>query len=138
MRSMSQCFNMVYLTGGFTHALNDVLHAAEREPLGVPLFKLAKDHWYPANIIGQSLQRAGDRWHPVTIRARSGDDQHRGRGAGAQFDVVWNLVDSHRYRYALRESDPLEGRRDGGQQFESCAAVFLGNAPADAVDAALQ
>jgi len=36
---------MVYLAGGFTHALNDVLH--ERERLGVPLFKLAKDHWYP-------------------------------------------------------------------------------------------
>ena len=31
MRSMSQCFNIVYLAGGFTHALNDVLHAAERE-----------------------------------------------------------------------------------------------------------
>jgi hypothetical protein len=28
------------------HALNDALHAAERERLGGPLFKLAKDHWY--------------------------------------------------------------------------------------------
>src|SRR6266404_1888140 len=48
MSSMSQCFNIVYLAGGFTHALNDVLHGAERERLGVPVFKLAKDHWYPA------------------------------------------------------------------------------------------
>jgi Protein of unknown function (DUF2721) len=45
---MSQCFNIVYLAGGFTHALNDVLHGAERERLGVPVFKRAKDHWYPA------------------------------------------------------------------------------------------
>jgi hypothetical protein len=95
---MSQCFNMVYLADGFTHAVNDVLHAAERERLGVPVSKLAKEHWYPASIIGQSLQRAGNRWHPITIRARSRDDHHRGRGAGAQFDVVRNLVDSHRYR----------------------------------------
>jgi hypothetical protein len=80
------------------HALNDVLHAAERERLGVPLFKLAKDHWYPANIIDHSLQRAGNRWHPVSIRARSGHDHYRGRGTGAQFDVVWKLVDAHRYR----------------------------------------
>jgi hypothetical protein len=41
MRSTSQCLNIVYLAGGFTHALNDVLHAAERERLGVPVFKLA-------------------------------------------------------------------------------------------------
>jgi hypothetical protein len=39
---MSQCFNMVYLAGGFTHALNDVLRAAERERLGVSVSKLAK------------------------------------------------------------------------------------------------
>jgi hypothetical protein len=45
---MNQCFNIVYLAGCFTHALNDVLHGAERERLGVPVFKLAKDHWYPA------------------------------------------------------------------------------------------
>jgi hypothetical protein len=47
MRSKSQCFNIVYLASGFTHALNDLLHAAERERLGVLVFKLAKDHWYP-------------------------------------------------------------------------------------------
>src|SRR6478752_4682191 len=41
---MSQCFNIVYLAGGFPHTLNDVLHAAERERLGVPVFELAKDH----------------------------------------------------------------------------------------------
>jgi hypothetical protein len=46
---MSQCFNIVYLAGGFTLALNAVLHGAERERLGVPVFKLAKDHWYPAH-----------------------------------------------------------------------------------------
>jgi hypothetical protein len=46
---MNQCFNIVYLAGGFTHALNDVLHGAERERLGVPVFKLTKDHWYPAS-----------------------------------------------------------------------------------------
>jgi hypothetical protein len=45
---MSQCFNIVYLAGGFTHALNDALHGAERKRLGVPVFMLAKDHWYPA------------------------------------------------------------------------------------------
>jgi hypothetical protein len=39
---------MVYLAGGFTHALNDVPRAVERERLGVSVFKLAKDHWYPA------------------------------------------------------------------------------------------
>jgi hypothetical protein len=87
---MSQCFNMGYLAGGFTHALNDVLHAAERERL----FR----HADVKRIIDHSLQRAGNRWHPVTIRARSGDDHHRGRGAGAQFDVVRNLLDAHRYR----------------------------------------
>jgi hypothetical protein len=32
---MNQCFNIVYLAGGFTHALNDVLHGAERERLCV-------------------------------------------------------------------------------------------------------
>jgi hypothetical protein len=32
---MSKCFNIVYLAGGFTHALKDVLHGAERERLGV-------------------------------------------------------------------------------------------------------
>ena len=66
-------------------------------------------------LFDHSLQDAGNRRHLVTIRARSGDDHHRGRGAGAQFDMVWNLLDAHRYRYALRETDPLEGRRDGGQ-----------------------
>src|SRR5215831_9701176 len=90
------------------------------------------------DLDSRSLQRAGNRWHLVTIRARSGDDHHRGRGAGAQFDLVWNLLDAHHYRYALRESDPLESRLDGGQQLEACAAVLLGNAPADAFDAALQ
>ena len=35
---MSQCFNIVYLAGGFTHALNDVLH--ERERYVVPDFKV--------------------------------------------------------------------------------------------------
>src|SRR5207344_3334974 len=40
MSSMNQCFNIVYLAGGFTHALNDVSHGAERERLGVPVFKL--------------------------------------------------------------------------------------------------
>jgi hypothetical protein len=89
-------------------------------------------------IIDHSLQHAGNRWHPVTIRARSADDQNRGRGAGAQFDVVRNLLDAHHDRYALREPDPLEGRLDGGQLLEACAAALLGNAPADAVDAALQ
>src|SRR5262249_10572258 len=84
------------------------------------------------------LQRAGNRWHSVTIRARSGDDYHRGRGAGAQFDLVWDLLDADHYRYALRESDPLESRFDGGQQIEARAAVLLGNAAANAVDAALQ
>jgi hypothetical protein len=44
---MSQCFNIVYLAGGFAHALNDMLHAAERERLGVPVRELAKDHSYP-------------------------------------------------------------------------------------------
>ena len=44
MSSMSQCFNIVYLAGGFTHAPNDVLHGAERKRLGVPVVKLAKDH----------------------------------------------------------------------------------------------
>jgi hypothetical protein len=39
---------MVYLAGGLAHALNDVLRAAERERLGVSVFKLAKDHWYSA------------------------------------------------------------------------------------------
>ena len=48
MSSMSQCFNIVYLAGGFTHALNDASHGAERERPGVPVFKLAKDHRYPA------------------------------------------------------------------------------------------
>jgi hypothetical protein len=51
---MSQCFNIVYLAGGFTNALNDVLHAAEREQLGVPVFKLAKDHWYPAGSFAKT------------------------------------------------------------------------------------
>jgi hypothetical protein len=46
-------------------------------------------------IIDHSLRHAGNRWHVVTVRARSGDDHHRGRGAGAQFDVVWNLLDAH-------------------------------------------
>jgi hypothetical protein len=49
-------------------------------------------------ITDHSLQRAGNRRHPVSIRSRSGDDHHRGRGAGAQFDVVWDLLDAHRYR----------------------------------------
>jgi hypothetical protein len=40
---MSQCFNIVYLAGGSTHALNDVLRAAERERLGVSVLKLAKE-----------------------------------------------------------------------------------------------
>jgi hypothetical protein len=31
---------MVHLARGFRHALNDVLHAAERERLGVSVFKL--------------------------------------------------------------------------------------------------
>ena len=59
--------------------------------------------WPLRGVIGvgrcpPSLQHAGNRWHLVTIRARSGDDHHRGRGAGAQFDVVWNLLDAHHYR----------------------------------------
>jgi hypothetical protein len=82
-------------------------------------------------IMDHSLQHAGNRWHLVTMRARSGDDHNRGRRAGAQFDVVRNLLDAHHDRYALREPDPLEGRLDGKQQLEACAAVLLGNAPAD-------
>src|SRR5262249_4363511 len=88
--------------------------------------------------IVHSLQRAGNRWHPVATLARSGDDDHRSGGAGAQLDVVRNLLHAHHHRYALRESDPLEGRLDGGQQLEARAAVLLGNAPADALDPALQ
>jgi hypothetical protein len=42
MRSMSQCFNIVYLAGGLAHALNDVLHAAERERLSDSLLSLPK------------------------------------------------------------------------------------------------
>jgi hypothetical protein len=38
---MSQCFNIVYLAGGFT-ACAERCVAAERERLGVPVFKLAK------------------------------------------------------------------------------------------------
>jgi len=48
---------MVYLAGGFTHALNDVLHDAERERLGVPVFKLAKAHWYPTHRKPPGLPR---------------------------------------------------------------------------------
>src|SRR5262245_42726346 len=76
-------------------------------------------------ITDHSLQHAGNRWHLVNIRARSGDDHHRSRGAGAQFDVLWNFLDAHHYRYTLRESDPLEGGLDGGQLLEACAAVLL-------------
>jgi hypothetical protein len=54
MTPMSQCFNIVYLAGGFTHALNEMLHAAERERLGVPAFKLSKDHWYPAGSFART------------------------------------------------------------------------------------
>jgi hypothetical protein len=46
---MSKCFNIVYLAGGFPHAPNDVLHGVERARIGVPVFKLAKDHWYPTS-----------------------------------------------------------------------------------------
>ena len=48
MRSMSQCFNMVYLAGGFAHALHNMLHVAEREPLGVAVCWLAKAAASPA------------------------------------------------------------------------------------------
>ena len=37
----------------------------------------------------------------------------------------------------MRCAGPLEGRLDGGQQLESCAAVLPGDAPANAVDATL-
>jgi len=57
-----------------------------------------------------SLQRDGSRRQPATTNARSGRDQHGGGGPGAQLDVVWNFFEAHHYRYALRESDPLEGR----------------------------
>jgi Resolvase, N terminal domain len=39
---MNQCFNIIYLAGVFTHALNDVLHGAKRERLGVPFFSLRR------------------------------------------------------------------------------------------------
>ena len=41
-------------------------------------------------------------------------------------------MDAH--RHPLGQPDPLESRTDRGQQFETRAAVLLGNAPADAVD----
>jgi hypothetical protein len=40
---MSQCFNIVYLAGGFTDALNDVLQL-NANGLAFPVFKLAKNH----------------------------------------------------------------------------------------------
>jgi hypothetical protein len=55
MRSKSQCFNIVYPASGFTHALNDMLHAAERERFGVLVFKLAKDNWYPVSARTSSM-----------------------------------------------------------------------------------
>ena len=39
----------------FTHALNDMLHAAERERFGVLVFKLAKDNWYPVSARTSSM-----------------------------------------------------------------------------------
>jgi hypothetical protein len=46
---------MVYLAG-VTHALNDVSHGAERERLGVLVFKLAKDHWSLLNFYSRDSQ----------------------------------------------------------------------------------
>ena len=45
-------------------------------------------------------------------------------------------MDSH--RHALGQANPLEGRADIRQQVEAGAAVFLGDAPAQAVDTARQ
>src|SRR6476620_12327986 len=72
MSSMNQCFNIVYLAGGFTHALNDVLHGAERERLGVPVFKLTKDHWYPTpRKLRQDFLGAGVKLYAILARASS-------------------------------------------------------------------
>jgi hypothetical protein len=69
---MNQCFNIVYLAGGFTHALNDVLHGAERERLGVPVFKLTKDHWYPTpRKLRQDFLGAGVKLYAILARAFS-------------------------------------------------------------------
>ena len=72
--------------------------ALEALPHGTPNAKRTIDH---------SLQRAGYRWHLITTRARAGDDHHRGRGAGAQFYVVWNLLDAHPYRGFAKASASL-------------------------------
>jgi hypothetical protein len=73
-----------------------------------------------------SSRRDGSRRRPVATNARPGRDQHRGGGPGTQLDVGRNFFEAHNHRYALRESDPLEGRTHGGQQLEARAAVLLG------------
>jgi hypothetical protein len=52
MRSISKCFNMVYLAGGFTCALNYVLRGAERERLGLPILRRNVDE---VLVVGKSF-----------------------------------------------------------------------------------
>ena len=47
-------------------------------------------------------------------------------------------VEVNAHRYALGQTDPLKGRADIRQQVKAGAAVVLGNAPAQAVDAAFE
>jgi hypothetical protein len=72
---MSQCVNIVYLPGGLTHALNDVLHGAERERLGLP-DRTAKHAIPPHVCFGSMLSKNAWRsslcWGAFSANARLG------------------------------------------------------------------
>jgi len=74
----------------------------------------------------------------ATLQDIPGHDEHRGGGADPERDALRNLIEVHPHRDALRQPYPLKGRADAGQQVVAGAAVALGDAPADAIDLALQ
>src|SRR5262249_35239291 len=93
----------------------DLMSQSRGRPLYLRAGRKSAGPWWPRGDPLPALQHAGDRRHPRPTIARSGHDSHRRSRAGAQLDGVWNFFEAHNYRYALRESDPLEGRANGGQ-----------------------